>query len=78
MKHLPALPRRGPAPATNDWLATSGLVFGAMSAMVEAMLQAQTEQWQWMFTWQRSVAEWQQDLLDQWVSHWGGGVPIDA
>jgi|APDOM4702015023_1054809.scaffolds.fasta_scaffold125946_2 hypothetical protein len=78
MKHIPTLPRRLPTPVLNDWVSASGLGFGAMNATVEAMINAQTEQWQWLLTWQRSVAEWQQDLWDQWLSHWGGGVPIDA
>jgi hypothetical protein len=50
----------------------------AAAAMLAAMTDAQRQQWQMLMTWQNSLAEWQQECWDQWVSHWGGGVPIDA
>lgn len=52
--------------------------FNAANSMLDAVMQAQRQQWDAMLAWQHSIAEWQQDLWDQWVSHWGGGVPIDA
>ncbi|MDH4060041.1 MAG: hypothetical protein OEU94_04420 [Aquincola sp.] len=54
------------------------LDLGAANAVIEAMLRTYTEQWQAMLAWQHAMADWQQDLWDQWISHWGGGVPIDA
>jgi len=51
---------------------------GAAQAAFEAMLQAQQQQWDALMAWQKALAEMQQEAWDQWVSHWAGGVPIDA
>jgi len=65
------------APA-GDADAASAFDFAAGSALLDAVLLAQRQQWEAMLAWQQSLAEWQQDAWDQWVSHWAGGVPIDA
>jgi hypothetical protein len=31
-----------------------------------------------LLTWQQTVAAIQQEMWDEWVSRWAGGVPIDA
>ena len=51
---------------------------GAAQAVFEAMLQAQHQQWDALVAWQKTLADMQQEAWDQWVSHWAGGVPIDA
>jgi leucyl aminopeptidase (aminopeptidase T) len=66
----------GTSPAAQ--MPPSMIDFTAPSALLDTLLQAQRQQWDAMLAWQHSIAEWQQDLWDQWVSHWGGGVPIDA
>lgn len=62
--------------ASTTWLAFFDPA--AASAAFDMLLQAQQQQWDAIVTWQRSLAEWQQDHWDHWFSHWGGGVPIDA
>jgi hypothetical protein len=52
--------------------------FGTVAGMAAAITDAQRQQWQMFMTWQNSLAEWQREFWDQWVSHWGGGVPIDG
>ena len=51
---------------------------GEMVAWNQGWLQAQAWPWQMAVDWQRSMAAVQQELWDEWVSHWGGGVPIDV
>jgi hypothetical protein len=51
---------------------------GATNAAIESWLRMQQQQLDTLMAWQRSLADMQQDLWDQWVSHWGGGVPLDG
>ena len=48
------------------------------AAWVEGLLQAQSLQFQMLGTWQRPFAAVHQELWDQWVAHFGGGVPLDT
>ena len=43
----------------------------------QGWLQTQALPWQMWLNWQGSLASIQQELWDEWVCHWGGGVPID-
>jgi len=43
-----------------------------------SVLQAQQVQWGMLAAWQQSAKAVQQELLDQWISHFGGGVPLDG
>lgn len=70
LRTTPAAPTREPS-----WAA---FAFAAPAALLPTLLEAQRQQMLAWMTWQRSLAEWQQDCWDQWVSHWAGGVPIDA
>jgi len=72
--------RSANAPAAPSFSRDEGVVnpFFDFSAAFDAALCAQRQQWEMLAAWQKSLAEWQQDAWDQWISHWGGGVPIDA
>ena len=50
---------------------------GEIVAWNQSWLQAQGLPWQMAVDWQRSMAALQQEMWDEWVSRWGGGVPID-
>lgn len=43
-----------------------------------ALLRMQRMQWDLMTAWQRSLVASQQEMWDQWTSHWAGGVPLDG
>ena len=45
---------------------------------IDALFAVQRQQWDALLRWQTMLLGMQQDAFDQWVSHWGGGVPIDA
>jgi hypothetical protein len=47
------------------------------AAAFESLTQAQNFQLQWLSAWQRTFPV-TQELWDQWVAHFGGGVPLDA
>ncbi|NRF71780.1 hypothetical protein HLB44_32825 [Aquincola sp. S2] len=49
--------------------------FGAGTA---ALFELQRTQFSLLFAWQQAFAAVQKELWDEWVSRWGGGVPIDA
>jgi hypothetical protein len=51
-----------------DWQAT----------VVESLMQAQNLQLQMLAAWQRPFAMASQELWDQWVARFGGGVPLDG
>jgi hypothetical protein len=44
----------------------------------DTLLDLQRQQWDALQRWQTLWIGLQQDAFDQWVSHWGGGVPIDG
>lgn len=70
-----------PRPAATESAPVPGINFfdfGASNAALESWFQVQQRQWDALLNWQRSLADVQQDLWDQWVCHWAGGVPIDA
>ena len=48
------------------------------NAWFAALLDLQRAQWDALERWQTLLLGMQQDAFDQWVSRWGGGVPIDA
>lgn len=61
------------------WAPTFDLFdYGAIQAGYAAMVHAQQQQWNALMAWQQTLAGMQQEMWDQWVSHWAGGVPIDA
>jgi hypothetical protein len=71
-------PRAAPPLAANSNAVNPLLDLNLANAVIAAVLGAQRQQWEMLLNWQKSFAEWQQDAWDQWISHWGGGVPIDA
>lgn len=48
------------------------------AAFVENLLQAQRSHYQMLTEWQQSLAAVNQELWDQWVCRFGGGVPLDG
>ncbi|MBT2336830.1 hypothetical protein J7E49_23360 [Variovorax paradoxus] len=48
------------------------------AACSTSVLQAQQMQWEMLAAWQQSAKAVQQELWDQWTSHFGGGVPLDG
>lgn len=49
-----------------------------VSALVQGLLRAQQAQLDAVLAWQKAVVSVNQELWDEWVCRWGGGVPIDA
>ncbi|RZL92730.1 MAG: hypothetical protein EOP82_09340 [Variovorax sp.] len=47
-------------------------------AFVDSLTQAQRNQYQMLAAWQKSLCAVNQDLWDQWVCRFGGGVPLDG
>ena len=47
------------------------------AAVIQNLMQAQQIQLQMLTAWQRPFAAVNQELWDQWVVRFGGGVPID-
>lgn len=41
-------------------------------------MQVQRMQLDALTSWQRSITAMNQELLDEWVAHWAGGVPIEG
>jgi hypothetical protein len=54
------------------------LDLGFITGLIDTILHVQRMQWEALATWQQSLAGLQQELWDEWVSRWAGGVPIDA
>lgn len=52
-------------------------LFEWQAAWVESLMQAQKLQLEMLSAW-RNPLVMNQELWDQWVAHFGGGVPIDA
>jgi len=48
------------------------------AAVIQNLMQAQQIQLQMLTAWQRPFAAVNQELWDQWVVRFGGGVPIDG
>ena len=65
---LPNIEAAGGAFAPTAWAAQ------CMAAALQ-MQRAQLEAWA---VWQRACAGFGQELLDEWVAHWGGGIPLDG
>lgn len=53
-------------------------VLARQSALVGFLMQAQRNQCQVLATWEKSLGAVNQDLWDQWVCRFGGGVPLDG
>jgi hypothetical protein len=54
------------------------LDIAAQATWLDALFAVQQQQWDALLRWQAMLLGMQQDAFDQWVSHWGGGVPLDA
>lgn len=54
------------------------LAIAAPATWIDALFAVQRQQWEALLRWQTMLLGMQQDAFDQWVSHWGGGVPLDA
>ena len=52
--------------------------FEASTLIFENLMQAQRVQLEALNSWQQSMAAFTQEVWDEWVCHWGGGVPIDG
>jgi len=50
---------------------------GSADAM-RALFEMQRLQFATVLAWQEAFATWSNEMLDLWVSRWGGGAPIDA
>jgi hypothetical protein len=50
----------------------------AWTAFLDAWMQAQRLPWELLAAWQRAWLALQQELVDEWVCRWAGGVPIDG
>jgi hypothetical protein len=48
------------------------------TTMIEGLMRTQQIQLQMLTAWQRPFAAVNQELWDQWVVRFGGGVPIDG
>lgn len=48
------------------------------ASVIENLVQAQNFQLQMMAAWQRRFVMVNQELWDQWVARFGGGVPLDG
>ena len=48
------------------------------NAILQGLVQAQQAQLQMLTVWQQPFAAVNQELWDQWISRFGGGVPIDG
>jgi hypothetical protein len=48
------------------------------AAFIESLMQAQRIQFQMLAAWQQPLTAASQEIWDQWVARFGGGVPIDA
>jgi hypothetical protein len=53
-------------------------VLDLQAAIIQSLMQAQQIQLQMLTAWQRPFAAVNQELWDQWVVHFGGGVPLDG
>ena len=49
-----------------------------VSALLQGLLLAQQSQLDALLAWQKAVVSVNQELWNEWVCRWGGGVPIDA
>lgn len=47
------------------------------AAAFESLATAQNLQLEWLNAWQRAFPV-NQEMWDQWVAHFGGGVPLDG
>ncbi len=45
---------------------------------LDDMLRMQRAQWEAINTWQQSLVAFNNDVWEQWASHFAGGVPIDG
>jgi hypothetical protein len=59
-----------------DGYARSALDWHA--ALADACVQAQHSQYQVFAAWAKALAAVNQELWDQWVCRFGGGVPLDG
>ena len=48
------------------------------NAILQGLMQAQQVQFQMLTAWQQPLAAVNQELWDQWISRFGGGVPLDG
>lgn len=53
-------------------------VLDLQAAVIQSLMQVQQIQLQMLTAWQRPFAAVNQELWDQWVVRFGGGVPIDG
>lgn len=60
--------RDGYAASAMDW----------QRGLVDACVQAQRSQYQIFAAWANALAAVSQELRDQWVCRFGGGVPLDG
>jgi hypothetical protein len=49
-----------------------------LSSVGETLLRLQRLQVETALAWIQAAVGMQQELWDEWVSHWGGGVPLDG
>lgn len=53
-------------------------VLDLQSSIIESLMRAQQIQLQMLTAWQRPFAAVNQELWDQWIVRFGGGVPLDG
>jgi hypothetical protein len=59
--------------AANPW---SMLAWPAVLA--QSLCQMQRAQFDAISAWQQTVGGLGQEMWDEWVAHWGGGVPLEG
>ena len=68
-------PALSPPPPSPRNVAPGHDPFATLAQGLFAMQNAQVET---LLAWQSAFAAANQELWDQWVTHWGGGAPIDV
>ena len=67
-----------PSPVAATPADSSLSMFAWPAVVVQTMWQMQRAQIDALTTWQQSVGGFGQELWDDWVAHWAGGVPLDG
>ncbi len=52
--------------------------FAWMRSFADFIVLMQQAQLDILLTWQQALAKIQQEIWDEWVSRWAGGMPIDS
>ena len=53
-------------------------LFNWPMVLAEALCQIQRVQLDAFASWQQAASGYAQEMWDEWVAHWGGGVPLEG